>query len=106
MHIFIFLLIKRDEDLNCLLTKNMIKACKSMVFSVVQSILKILPLDPKSGIPGYSVGLGPALAWAIREANLHQAARPTMLFNLKLDGRPFAGKINTHVGPYSLHIQL
>ena len=84
----------------------MVKACKSMVFSVVQSILQIIPLDHKSGIPGYSVGLGPALTLAIREANLHHAARPTMLFNLKLDGRPFAGKMNMHLWPHSLEIQL
>lgn len=73
------------------LTKNMIKACKTMVFSLIQSVVKIRALEPESGITGYSVGLTAALIWAIREARLHNSTRPTMVFNVKLDGRPFAG---------------
>ena len=69
----------------------MVKACKSVVFSRIQSVLGIAPLDHNTGIPGYAVSLGSALIWAIREANLHHAAKPTMVFNIKLDGRPFAG---------------
>ena len=42
-------------------------------------------------IIGYSVGLGQAIIWAIREARLHNAAQPSMIFNIKLDGWPFAG---------------
>ena len=53
--------------------------------------MKIEPLDPQCGITGYSVGLAPTLIWAIREARLHNSATPSMIFNLKLDGRPFAG---------------
>ena len=69
----------------------MIKACKAMVFSTTQSLMKISPLDPGCGITGYSVGLGQAIIWGVREARLHNAANPSMIFNIKLDGRPFAG---------------
>jgi len=55
--------------------------------------MKIEPLDPQCGITGYSVGLAPTLIWAIREARLHNSANPSMIFNLKLDGRPFAGTL-------------
>ena len=55
--------------------------------------MKIEPLDPQCGITGYSVGLAPTLIWAIREARLHNSAKPSMIFNLKLDGRSFAGTV-------------
>ena len=55
--------------------------------------MKIEPLDPHYGITGYSVGLAPTLIWAIREARLHNSANPSMIFNLKLDGRHFAGTV-------------
>lgn len=85
------LLLQKETDLQCLLTKNMIKACKSVVFSTIQSLLKINALHPDCGITGYTVGL--ALIWAIREARLHEAVSSTMIFNIKLDGRPFAGMV-------------
>ena len=69
----------------------MIKACKAMVFSTTKSLMKITAMDPGSGLTGYSVGLGQAIIWAIREARLHNSAKPSMIFNIKLDGRPFAG---------------
>ena len=61
------------------------------MFSTTQSVIKISALDPECGIIGYTVGLGQAIIWAIREARLHNAAEPSMIFNIKLDGRPFAG---------------
>ena len=63
------------------------------MFSTTQSVIKISALDPECGIIGYSVGLGQAIIWAIREARLHNAAEPFMIFNIKLDGRPFEGII-------------
>ena len=75
--------------MQCLLTKNMIKAYRTTVFSIIQSVVDIKALDPKSGITGYSVGLAPALIWLICEARLHNGTRRTMVFNVKLDGRPF-----------------
>jgi len=69
--VIFFFLTKEDGDLQCLLTKNMIKACKSVIFSAVRSLIKIEPLDPQYRITGYSVGLAPTLIWAIREAKLH-----------------------------------
>ena len=67
----------------------MIKACRSMVFSTTQSVIKISALDPECGVIGYSVGLGQAIT--IREARLHNAAEPSMIFNINLVERPFAG---------------
>jgi len=58
--------------------------------------MKIEPLDPHYGITGYSVGLAPTLIWAIREARLHNSANPSMIFNLKLDGRPFADNVKCY----------
>ena len=75
----------------------MVKACKSMVFLTTQSLVKINALDPDCGITGYSVGLAPALVWAIREARLHDMLSPTMIFNIKLDRRPFAGNVYDRV---------
>ena len=62
---------EKETDLQCRLTKNMIRACKSMVFSTTQSLFKINALDLDCGITGYSVGLAPTLVWAIQEARLH-----------------------------------
>lgn len=87
----VLLLSQKETDLQCLLTKNMIKACKSMVFSTTRSLLKINALDPDCGVTGYTVGLKQALVWATREARLHDTVSSTMIFNIKLDGRPFAG---------------
>ena len=74
-----------------------------MIFSTCKSLMKIEPLDPQCGITGYSVGLAPAIIWAVREARLHNSATPTMIFNLKLDGRPFAGTVmwNIHCPDYA-----
>ena len=69
----------------------MIKACKAMVFSTTQSLMKINPLDPGCGITGYSVGLGQAIIWCVQEARLHNEANPSVIFDIKLDGRLFAG---------------
>ena len=87
----VLLLSQNETDLQCLLTKNMIKACKSMVFSTTRYLLKINALDPDCGVTGYTVGLNQALVWAIREARLHETVSSTMIFNIKLDGWPFAG---------------
>ena len=46
--------LKRDGDLQCLVTKNMIKAYKEMVFFTTQSLMKINPLDPGCVITGCS----------------------------------------------------
>lgn len=88
---FIFQWKQKETDLQCLLTKNMIKACKSMFFSVTQSLVKLTPLDADCGFTGFTVGLASALVWAIREARIHNKLTSTLIFNLKLDGRPFAG---------------
>ena len=59
--------------------------------------MKKEPLDPQCGITGYSVGLAPTLIWAIREARLHNSVKPSTIFNLKLNGRPFAGAVKYYI---------
>ena len=71
----------------------MMKACKAMVLSRTQSVMRITALDPGCGITGYSVDLGQGIIWGIREARLHNTATLSMIFNIKLDGRPFAGTL-------------
>ena len=67
----------------------MIKACKSMVFETVHSLMKMESV--KADYLGYGVGLPETITWAIREARLHNSAKPTMNFNIKLDGRALSG---------------
>ncbi|KAK3712977.1 hypothetical protein QZH41_008926 [Actinostola sp. cb2023] len=74
----------------------MVKAIKAMTFSVVRKNIGIKKLP--GDLVGYSTGLSSVLIWAIREARLHQCAQKSVVFNLKLDGRPLAGKDQVSVG--------
>jgi hypothetical protein len=47
------LLQKKSQDLQCLLTKNMVKACKSMIFDTVQGLINIESIEAE--FFGYSV---------------------------------------------------
>ena len=68
------------------------KAIRKMVFSVVKSGLKISALSDRAP-PGFQVSLKEAVSWAAREARLHNQYIKKLEVNLKLDGRPFFGKI-------------
>jgi hypothetical protein len=68
----------------------MIKANKQMTFSVVKKAIGIENL--LDDLIGYGTALPKVLVWAIREARLHQCASESVIFNIKLDGRPLFGK--------------
>ena len=49
-------------------------------------------------LPGYEVSLQKVTVWIIREMRLHGCLPDEIVFNLKVDGRPFFGmKINNNV---------
>ena len=82
---------QNNSDAALLLTKNCIKALKNVVFDITRQTFKIEKL--MSELRGFSVGLSSILIWAIRENRLHHPSKSnSMLFNLKLDGRPLVGK--------------
>ena len=49
------------------------------------------PLPPE--VPGFEVNLESVTSWAIREMRLHCSVPDEIVFNLKIDGRPFFGKL-------------
>lgn len=61
-----------------------------MIFSVVKKAMGIGPL-PDGAPKRFQINLSAAVAWAAREARLHQPEQETLELNLKLDGRPFFG---------------
>lgn len=42
-------------------------------------------------VPGYEVNLENVAVWIIREMRLHGSLPDDIVFNLKVDGRPFFG---------------
>ena len=43
-------------------------------------------------VPGFEVNMENVTVWAIREMRLHGPLPDDIVFNLKIDGRPFFGK--------------
>ena len=78
------------------MNKNQIKALRQMIFGVVKKALGIRPL-PDGGPHGYLVNLSSAVAWAAREARLHDPDNEDLDVNLKLDGRPFCGMFDNNI---------
>ena len=70
------------------------KALKAMVFRNVQEMLEITPTED-SDIPGFQVALEPIVQWLIRELRLHGQLKDQDVLHLllKLEGRPFCGKL-------------
>ena len=59
-------------------------------FDVTRSLIGIESLPPQ--VPGYEVNLKSVTIWVIREMHLHGSLPDDIVFNLKIDGRPFFGK--------------
>lgn len=59
-------------------------------FDVTRSLIGIESLPPQ--VPGYEVNLKSVAIWVIREMRLHGSLPDDIVFNLKIDGRPFFGK--------------
>ena len=52
-----------------LLSKNSIKAIKGLVFSKVEELFSVKPIENED-IPGYQVALEPVVCWQVRELRL------------------------------------
>ena len=63
-----------------------------MVFKVVRESMGINHLSEDSP-QGFEVSLHSAVLWAARELRLHNPDASELELNLKLDGRPFFGKV-------------
>lgn len=70
--------------------KNNIAALRKGQFDVTRSLIGIESLPPQ--VPGYEVNLKSVTIWVIREMRLHGSLPDDIVFNLKIDGRPFFGK--------------
>ena len=79
---------KSDEPI--ILTKNNIVALKQEHFKVTRRLIGLKKLPPE--VPEYKVDLADVSCWAIREMWLHGFVSNEIVFNLKIDGRPFFGK--------------
>jgi len=87
-------LLQRNSDTPILLTKNQIKAIKSLVFKVVRKTFNIEKIPTQ--FECYGVSLESVLVWAIREHNIFKddfqpQSESELEFNIKIDGRPLGG---------------
>ena len=44
-------------------------------------------------VPGFEVNIKSVITWIIRDMRLHGSLPDALWFNLKIDGRPFFGKL-------------
>jgi len=70
--------------------KNNVAALRKGLFNVTRNLIDIERLPPQ--VPGYEVNLKKVAIWVIREMRLHGSLPDDIVFNLKIDGRPFFGK--------------
>jgi len=68
------LTIQRNTDTPLLLTKNQVKAIKSMVFEVTKEMFHIKKIEV-ADFDAWSVDLSMVLVWAIREQRVLSADR-------------------------------
>lgn len=57
------------------------------IFDVTRNLVGVEGLS----LPGYEVNLHKVTVWIIREMRLHGYLPNEIVFNLKIDGRPFFG---------------
>ncbi|XP_078380442.1 uncharacterized protein LOC144663391 isoform X2 [Oculina patagonica] len=89
---------KKSTDVGILLSANNIRAQKDLVSSVTRKVFELEPLV--EDLRGHGISLKMALIWQIRQSRLHQdlSKIDVLEFNLKLDGRPLAGRPQVSVG--------
>ena len=63
-----------------------------MVFGKVRDMLELKSIE-EPDIPGFQVSLEPVVSFLVRELRLHGQLKKEVQLNLKLDGRPFYGKL-------------
>ena len=74
-----------------LLNLNQIRAAKKMVFGAFKEYMGVKKVAPP--IQGFSVNLSSVVELIVREQRLHQLSSHALRLMMKLDGRPFWGKI-------------
>lgn len=82
--------LQKKFDVAIIPLKNSIAALQKGQFDVTRSLIGIERLPPE--VPGFEVNLQKVIVWIIREMRLHGSLPDDLLFNLKIDGRPFFGK--------------
>lgn len=82
--------LQKKSDEAIIPLKNNIAALRKGQFDVTRSLIGIERLPPQ--VPGFEVNLKNVIIWVIREMRLHGSLPDEIVFNLKIDGRPFFGK--------------
>ena len=70
--------------------QNNITTLQKGQLDVVRNLIGIKEIP--SEFPGFEVNLKSAAIWAIRDMHLHGSVPDEVVFNLKIDGRPFFGE--------------
>jgi hypothetical protein len=84
--------LQNNTDTPVLLTKNNIKAIRSLIFSIVRKVFDIKKNMDRDFLAS-CVDLRSVLVWAIREQCLYSDNPQEIEFNIKLDGRPLGGML-------------
>ena len=87
-NIFMYNFCQKSADIGIFLSKNNIKAIRSLVFQITEELMDIRTI-PDADIPGYQVSLSSIVVWLARQLQLHGKLENHLQLNLKLDGRPF-----------------
>lgn len=90
VHIQCNLFLQKTSDEPTILIKNNIAALRRSQFSVTRMLMNVTSLPAE--VPGFEVNMENVAVWAIREMRLHGLLPGDIVFNLKIDGRPFFGK--------------
>ena len=80
---------KSDEPIT--LTKNAIAALMREQFTVTRHLVGLQKLPPE--VNGYKVNLSTVVSWAIKERHIHGVLSNEVVFDMKIDGCPFFGKL-------------
>ena len=70
--------------------KSNIVSLRNKIFNVTREVMGVSSLDPV--LPGFGVSLEKVITWSVREMRLQGHIPKELVFNLKIDGRPFCGK--------------
>ena len=84
---------QKETDEAIIPLKNNIVALRKGIFNVTRALVDLTSLPPQ--VPGFEVNIKNVVIWSIREMRLHGPPPEDIVFNLKIDGRPFFGEYMT-----------
>ena len=70
---------------------NQIKAARQMIFFIVRNYIGVARIS--ISIKGYGVDLFAIGELTVREQRLHEISEPVLRLMIKIDGRPFWGRL-------------